>query len=935
MADLTDHRPEQQRSQATAAPLFDREAASQHCQLIGLEPQQAHLRALHWNGGGARDLPPGKHSPQLLEELQQQGHRLYVIAGGGRNREAVAAIPAVFAEWDGLILEDVEALLHEAQLQGLPEPTLLLTTWEHGSAHVWWRLDQPCTDIPRWERLMVRLVVALGSDPVCVDPSRLMRLAGSAYIAKAGHSRQGQVLGQARIFHDDPEATTTLEELEAQFQQRPELAEQLKQSSVATYDPPTDAERQQRREKALLPPRPMAQIKAALACIPKRESGLPDGDPWRYPAHRFAAAGLRDALYRLHKRPDLEIDEEAKATAHAEALELMEEHSPSRECGWDVAQVLGSSAWLDEGTFWSRAARAGFALAALPPTPPLDGVPWIPEDAPTNAPPAQPGAKATASLTLEEATARLRQARADGCDGVELETLLQGLAEQSGHHPAALHKILQEIDREAEAEIAGDAAAQELAVVRDYEREIQGFEIAGFLPPRIAAALHTVTHGLPYPGPTLAVSFLAAVSGVLPLGSEILGLEASDYRVPINLYLALVGHTGDRKSQLGRATITRPPAEIQRLYNRAHAEALQAWQLENEGKKKEDRSPKPFLHRLQLQDYTGEALAHRLMEAEKIQRGILIFRDELSGLFRSLDRYRSGGKGGDEEQLLEMYGGEPFASARVEAVERVYDRCHVSIAGTIQPATLRALMGSGDDQGKFARFLFAPLLDRPERIPTRLPDGWSQVVGEARATLAAAIKHAARIDLDSAGNPDVRMPPLPWRLTLTQEAQERFADWDHDLQKQRHSLPKEDPRRGVLGKTSSQGLRVMGLTHILWTGAGEADPGDPLSLAEVERSLAFVELLQRWVMGFHASPAAAEEPQMQQLARRIHQITTRAGGWMTWKEIRDRMNAGEKKGITSAVGNAAMGALVRAGLGELKERDGSPRALRATGSLPP
>jgi hypothetical protein len=56
---------------------------------------------------------------------------------------------------------------------------------------------------------------------------------------------------------------------------------------------------------------------------------------------------------------------------------------------------------------------------------------------------------------------------------------------------------------------------------------------------------------------------------------------------------------------------------------------------------------------------------------------------------------------------------------------------------------------------------------------------------------------------------------------------------------------------------------------------------------------------------------------------------------MTWKEARDRMKAAEKKGVTTALGHAAMAALVKADLGELKERDGAPPAFRATGSLPP
>jgi hypothetical protein len=61
--------------------------------------------------------------------------------------------------------------------------------------------------------------------------------------------------------------------------------------------------------------------------------------------------------------------------------------------------------------------------------------------------------------SIEQATGRLRQARADGCDGVGLEMLIQDLAQQTGSHPAALQKILQALDREAEAAVPVRPAA--------------------------------------------------------------------------------------------------------------------------------------------------------------------------------------------------------------------------------------------------------------------------------------------------------------------------------------------------------------------------------------------------------------------------------------------------------------------------------------------
>ncbi len=351
-------------------PLFDAAQAARHCQLVGIDPVLAHLRAIPWQGGNATPLPPtARPRTKQLEQLQQKGNRLYLIAGSAKKDEEVTSIPAVFAEWDGVLLEEVLAFVHEAQVNELPEHHLMLTTWKHGSAHIWWRLAEPCTDIPRWKRLMDRLVIALGSDPVCVNPSRLMRLAGSSYIAtESKHpGKGGQVLGQATIIYedDDLDHCTRLEDLEAwvnaEFTRRPELSQQQREVRWATnrgegaFIPPADADRRSTGGK-ILEPRSLAEIKAALACIPKRVSGARKA--YSHPYHRFILIGLRDALYRLTKGEQAKRIQEA----NRQAYELMEAHSPPKESGWDVAQQLRSSFWLGEGCFWKRAAAEGHNL---------------------------------------------------------------------------------------------------------------------------------------------------------------------------------------------------------------------------------------------------------------------------------------------------------------------------------------------------------------------------------------------------------------------------------------------------------------------------------------------------------------------------------------------------------------------------------------------
>ncbi|WP_158218589.1 VapE domain-containing protein [Synechococcus sp. 1G10] len=369
--------------------LLNSDQAALHLELLGIPADLAYFRAIKWDGSAAQDLGPvpGTTFEARLPHLiaaQGQSKRLYLIAGGAGDDRSVKACPAAFAEWDGVSWQEAWSRVEAVRASGLPTPVLGLNTWEGGSLHVWWRLDQPCTDIPRWTRFMERFVVVLGSDAVCRNPSRLMRLAGSSYIATDKVAKRfgdpelkGQIIGQTAVVWEGRDASGTpitcrLEQLEAwvdaQVAANPALEDLIAglQSGTKLYGsaprdgevgPPTEDERKAARAaegRPYLPPRTLAEINAALAVVPRRVSGLPEGSPYRYPYHRLVLCGLTDALYRLHGDEGRACDE---------AIGLMEEHSPSASCGWDIPQVLRSSGWLNEGVFWARARAEGWAGA--------------------------------------------------------------------------------------------------------------------------------------------------------------------------------------------------------------------------------------------------------------------------------------------------------------------------------------------------------------------------------------------------------------------------------------------------------------------------------------------------------------------------------------------------------------------------------------------
>jgi hypothetical protein len=196
--------------------LFNVEAAADFLRALGANPSATHYRAIHWDKtllpkeARAVHVPPqfgSRH--ERLEQLQQQGYRLYWLPNGGPNDADVSSCSFLFVEWDE---QPIEWQIQAWQLLGLPEPTVLLNTGGK-SIHCYWRLREPI-EPDRWRAITARLIRYCNSDPTCKNPSRLMRLAGSAYIHKSGDRDEAgrDIAGTigpswAAVIHRNPVAT--------------------------------------------------------------------------------------------------------------------------------------------------------------------------------------------------------------------------------------------------------------------------------------------------------------------------------------------------------------------------------------------------------------------------------------------------------------------------------------------------------------------------------------------------------------------------------------------------------------------------------------------------------------------------------------------------------------------------------------------------------
>lgn len=523
-------------------------------------------------------------------------------------------------------------------------------------------------------------------------------------------------------------------------------------------------------------------------------------------------------------------------------------------------------------------------------------------------------------LSREECRDRLREAVAAHQSPTELALLLGELVDAAELHPHELWQLLAAVRLEEEQRdvLLQEASALEEDLARHQARA--PITLDRLFPLPLADALRRITEYLPYCDHVVATAYLAGISGLVKLGTTICGNPYTDFVTPANLYVATVGRSGQKKTPLEKLLVRRPVHELKREMAAANTRAMESWREQCKGcKTKDERPPKPVAIYLQIQDYTGEAFVQQLQELDKRGLSVLVLRDELSGLFGSMNAYRSG-RGSDEQQLLELFDGQAYTSLRVSAGDRSYDRCQVSIYGAIQPGVLRELIKGGDPSGKWARFLFSPLPDNTVPLPTAIsPEGVAAVNGANQALQA----YARRI---------YTMPAQRYQLDL--EAIETFSVYEHLKQVQAQQA-RLDAQGALYGKSAGKVLRVAVLLHLLELAVLNEQGEVEVPVTTLQRAIELVDAMDDWALGFHEQAAAGdEEGGVSSLMRRIHTLARKARIAVTWGQLRQQMNSKEKKGTNAALAEQAMQALAELGVGEVSEGPRGGLLYRATGDLP-
>jgi hypothetical protein len=261
-----------------------------------------------------------------------------------------------------------------------------------------------------------------------------------------------------------------------------------------------------------------------------------------------------------------------------------------------------------------------------------------------------------------------------------------------------------------------------------------------------------------------------------------------------------------------------------------------------------DAESPPTCRRWLTNDVTVEKLGELLAENPN---GLLLYRDELTGFFRTLERQ---GHEGDRAFYLESWNGKnPFIYDRIgRGTLRIPTAC-VAILGTIQPGPLSAFVRStratGDD-GLLARFQLAVYPD-----PTA---SWKNVDRQpnevARSRVVGLVRRIAR------------MKPLNKALHFDDEGQELYDAWRAKLERRLRTGDLHPAMETHLSKYRSL---VPALALICYVAVASDGFVGPISKRCVQRAIAWAEYLEAHARRIYVSAISPDVDAARALSKRL------------------------------------------------------------------
>jgi hypothetical protein len=313
--------------------------------------------------------------------------------------------------------------------------------------------------------------------------------------------------------------------------------------------------------------------------------------------------------------------------------------------------------------------------------------------------------------------------------GSNREIKLSSIARDYGLSQQQISSIYKERIKELERSEGYDDAIEELEklAIADHAR----VNLLKILPEKLANGINHHARLTGLRSEAYLTALLSGLSSTLHPDTALSLYPQTDWKVSPNLYSAIVALSGEGKSIIGRAMISEPLKALiegddsdyeTKLseYKAALAEYEIAKKAKNTDSFPDGPPSKPTRRIRYFSGGTGEGIAR--YASNNPDKGMLLFKDEIAGLFKSANQYR-GGRGSDSEDILEYYDGTPPITLRADPDKTVVCRkILLSIFGTIQPGVLEKLLGDQQDSsGQWSRFIFCQL--PPSSVPLDIDAG--------------------------------------------------------------------------------------------------------------------------------------------------------------------------------------------------------------------
>jgi hypothetical protein len=433
------------------------------------------------------------------------------------------------------------------------------------------------------------------------------------------------------------------------------------------------------------------------------------------------------------------------------------------------------------------------------------------------------------------------------------------------------------------------------------------------LPDAFAPWVKDVAERMQVPPDFVAAPLMVALSCVVGRQVEVKPKRYDDWTVTPNLWGAIVGSPGLLKSPALKEALAPMNALISKA-TEAHKEALEEYELEREvsqarrqayeeRKKKlarsgdmisvqqhiEDNRPDdepevPKAHRYRTEDTTIEKLGELLNENPN---GLMVFRDELVGFLRGLDRH---GREGDRQFYLEGWNGDQsFNVDRIGRGSLHVEALCLSLLGGIQPGPLSRYVhdaGSGTvgDDGLLQRFQMLVWPDHPKTFENvdRRPDT------ESKKQITKVFEFADSLDYDK---PEYGTPALKFNP----ESQDAFDAWRVALEEEVRSGELSPAMEAHKAKYRSLVPSLALLIEIADAALGPSDeiPSEITELS-TQRAIAWCSYLEQHAKRLYSSAERPEVSSARALLRKLkagevnHGDPVRVIYRHQWTGLRDR-----------------------------------------------